>query len=488
MGDRECPRANPILVLTAGGILTLLLVWPLASRYSVVHDEHIYCILSRSGRTFLENLQLIWADRQYRVLDLVAGYVCDPNTLDARWTMVLQVPPLLAILWCIREVGERLSPRSRSIFPLAIIWFGLHAATAVSLWLPTVGQTWGAATGLLLGIATWDAAEHLIRGAHIGRRTWATIVIAGVVGPHIKETYYGWAASVALAALVAGIATRRIARNWGAWTALLLAILVPALLHGAARFVWGGLAQATHHQGRYSVHFGTNLGQNIALSIAGQLAMSPVHYVRLPAPLSLLAYAGIGLSAVLVGAFICWVKCRRVWALVLATSFLAVSVTWPMQRISELYFMGPNAGAAVAASIGAVGLWRLRPRIPRALGRGIVISAFAVGALGFVSRSRHFRVTWNAGRVLYAQARNYQASLPSGGEVRSIGLAPELARGWQHSQYVMPPANALNPPAVERLLNQMQPDKPVRILVLPSSEPCCDLALNGAMLPASPAW
>jgi hypothetical protein len=492
---------NRYLEYTAIALLGFLIVWPLISDYAVIHDEYMYTIWAASGLSLKQILNLGWHHRQFRLFDILGGYLCDPTTLDAKWTMIIQTPALIAIVAAIREGAQRLSPQFPAVFPIAVIWFGLHTATSVALWIPSVGQSLGAAAGVWLALLAWRAVDHLRQGQSVPRWVWGALVALGLIAPHIKETYYGWTFGIAVAIILTWLTLPKAEKRQSTlsnWFLLELAVIVLPLLHMAARMVWGGLGRVTGAaEGRYNAHLGINIIRNCLLTMVGLFADTPVHYIRRAGALKMAAIAGCMLSGALAVKAVKHSRTEgnadsathtRLLVLVLFAAVLVTSITWPMDRISELYVMGPNAAVALVVAIGAAEFWTISANRYRFICRFVVLAAFAIATFGFASRALHFRTSWKQGRQLYHQAAQFQANLTSDGRTHVIGIPESLSQGWQHSQYVIPPANSFCASSAEQLLNELRPDRRIRINAACSSLDCCDYLLDGSALVPRNSW
>jgi hypothetical protein len=354
-----------------------------------------------------------------------------------------------------------------------------------------------------------------------------------------KEIFYGWVAGVGMLLLAAGAVAWRQRRKRAVFALgilLLAATLIP-LGFFSLRCIAGGVSELWmgHHQtqtaagqsgadlsrfyttgsGRYKAHFGLNMIRNTALATAGFFTLAPIHVLRDPdAPLALriVPVLAIGLSILLcLGPWlVVWRSpqdwparpCGKTVAAIVFVTFLGLSPTLPMGQITELYLLGPNVGAALLLTIGVVGWWQLlrtgpAERLSRSgeVGRAIVVVAavtlIACGAYGVASRAYHFGVTWTYAAELNRRLLNHQRSLPSDKDrVATVFLPSACTEGAIHSQYVSPPADALNLGMTEAWLNFHDPLRRMRLVRGMPTAPLApgDMVLDCAGLPRRQHW
>jgi hypothetical protein len=467
--------------------------------------------------TFWDNLVYWWKSVAFRPIDLSSYFFVNLETLDARATILLHLPGLAAILAAIWVALKRLTPQYRLYFPIAVLLWCLHMATTVTLWQhDTIAQTWVSACGLWLGLVAWKAIERVWAGQSIRRQTW-TIMILCVIGVLTKEIFYGWVAAVGMlliASSLLALRRRKLQASIDLGKLFLATIIIPACFF-SVRWFAGLNTVASAGGGRYSVHFGTNLIKNVILSAIGYFSISPVHVIR--DPLAPLALRGIPILAVCLNIILCagpwlisWITHRewpdrpsgKIVALIALVTFLGVSATLPMGQISELYIMGPNAGEAIILAIGLVGWWQLlfsgRQKCTSAwskLSRAtFVVAAFTmsgIGIYGLASRVYHFRLTWSYASDLNRILLDHQRSLPPVKDrIVSVFFPPEYTEGFMHSQYVEPPAAALNLDPAEAWFNYHDPLRRIKLVRGKPVGPLApgDLFLDGSHLPPRGHW
>jgi hypothetical protein len=231
--------------------------------------------------------------------------------------------------------------------------------------------------------------------------------------------------------------------------------------------------------GRYSLHFGFTLVKNVITAAAGFLCVGPVHFASVrDASLLLrgLPFLGILLT---VGVLLLPLGALRSgptrkdgavrWfdaCLIALVCFASVSPTLPSGGFSELYLMGPNVGAALLVGMGLAYAFE-QGKARRALSTLIAVALFATGWFGLVSRANCFAATWEASRLYNRKLMSIQQGLHGDAVPARVMLRRNCVEGPVHSVYVLPPAQALNVEATEKLLNRLYPDKPLEIFVEP---------------------
>jgi len=488
-----------------------LLLWPVFGGMASINDDMTYSRLIHLRENYAENLAVFWRHRFFRPIDILGGYLADPATLDARPTLLLQLPALAAILAAMWVALRRLGGGRASLrlaFPIAVVYLAAHTATSNSLWQhDTISQTWSAACGLWLGIVLWRATENAVDGRPILREV-VLLMLLGALGSLAKEVFYGWIAAAAVLLVLTALAAagRRNSRALPALALLLLAVAVVPAGFLFLRHSFGGLGElALGQPGRYRPQLGWNVIGNLVLGAAGYFSAVPVHVLRDPhAPplLRIVPLLGIGL-----GCLVCIAPWALSWrqpeswpdrpagkpvAAVALFTFLGLSATLPTRRIAEVYLMGPNAGAAVLVAIGAVGLWQLRlPSFPRAVIAIAVLLVFSIGVYGLLSRAVHARLTWlSVVKLNRALLERQELLPPDAAGVVDIFVCDRRAGHFRHCQYILPPVLAINAQTTQAWMNHRDPLRRVRLSIqrpTPASEPD-PVVLRCAGLPGHPHW
>lgn len=447
----------------------------------LANDAYRYRIVVDRTDGLGSALAHLWRTRIFRPPDLLAAYLTDPVTLDARWTIVLHLVGLLAIAAALRAAVIRLAPRSPAVLPLALAFLALHTATSLTCWLPAnVGQTAAAACGLWTGLALWDGVEAARAGRPIGRPL-ARLWVLCLIGVNCKEIFYGWCLS---GLLVWGAVLVRDRRPIAPLLWLAAPLVVVPLAHVVLRVTTGGLGEMlAPGDTRYTLHGPIVVLRNAGLALAGWLTVGPVHLARGLGgdALRLIPLAGLAAAAALVA--VAWRQRPPACVAVIAFTLGGVLAALPSGHLSEVYLMGPNAGAALAVAMGLDALWR-RHRT-RAVAVGATLAA--VGLLGLASRAAHFRVTWRHAEVLHAQVRAAQSALPEGATL-ALTAGPACRAGPTHSQYLMPPLAALHPGYAPWSLTVRAPTRPVMFFTRTPPPSMPTLHLDCADLPRHPPF
>ena len=477
---------------------------PIIGNATLCVDDFVWIIIANMRPTLVESLQAGWpAYLFYRPFDILANWLIDPVTLLCWPVLVFQ---LVAFVWMLAGMARVMMATDRAT-PTAILaaatWLVLHPATQLSLWSAgTLSQTLCGAAGLwVVGI--------LLEAFRTGTRPHLIPLIAvSATGVLAKELFIGWA--IATAALIvvhewcstpqgsgrAMLATRRVI----GWTSAVLAIVGPPAAYLGLRFFTAGLSRATDADSHspYTLHGPVTIVMNSGIAILGMFLQGPVHWARLlGAPWNFAPFAGASLSAAFAVAGSRAVRESLAWAPgrspILLLTAVGLCAVWPallIGRFSELYVMGSNALVAALVGIGidtVISARRDTAGIRRPFAWGLVgLAALAVIAIGgFLSRSYHFRITWEDARLLRLAAHAALAGAERGDLVK-IHVPDEARGGPTHSKYIVPPAVAANLPRAFGLLEAIDPgaaravfdwpDMPENFegvpLVLPRALPC----------------
>ena len=524
MSQLDSPKRSPRLGLALLWLLALLqtaflLGWPVVAGIRCVNDQYWDLVHATSKATLSEKVALEWGSRCFRPISLFAAYTINPETLDARGTVLFHLPAYLALIAAVMVVVRRTLPSVPWAVPIALWWWAMHTSSMVILYSSAaVSHSWAAAAGLWLLILTWDTLERFRQGTPLRRNIYALIGIH-LLGLNSCETYYGWCLAGA-AALVAPTMwawlkghDRPTASRGPLWAFAFILFALP-LTHVFLRVFCGGLGVVFEpSEGRYSASLGLNLWRNLAFALLGWFSAVPVHWARLPsAPLLMRAVPFIGILLASGLCLIPWGLRRRStaepsrtcngWLILLLAlaSFLGVSATLPTGNMSEGYLLGVNIGSAILL---AVGVARLLAIARRGWERTVVFVAVAlvlvIGEVGVVSRAVNFSVCWSNAGQLYAQVRAFQKRVPPRREPYLVLVPRELRVGFTHGQYVHPPAISLNLGMASRVANQLSPQ--ARVTPTPTSEGTlpsnaaatdldaqADLILDGHGLARNPPW
>jgi hypothetical protein len=218
--------------------------------------------------------------------------------------------------------------------------------------------------------------------------------------------------------------------------------------------------------------------------LLGYFAAVPVHLARDP-ELSFLIrcipFIGIILSflvfilpSILIKMRIIENYCKQPYKfifLIFLITFSGIFSTLPFGHVSELYLMGPNAGAAILVTIGFINLWfsfkkiKMKNSIKKASLNAphlfliiVVFFIFTIGSYGLISRALHFQVTWQNSSLLHQIVNHYHKKLLHSNKTAKIYLLKNCTDGKTHSRYIMPPVQALNTFETETAFNHTFPN------------------------------
>ncbi len=482
----ENVRTRILLLILGLGGLCFVVCWPAAERMAFSAKNLGFYVYSRVTLDLSQQMIEAWNYGLFRPLDVLASRLGDPIGRSALASLLLHLPALAATVGGLALLVRRLFSASGTAFLTAFLsafsWWLLNPGTTVALWQPdTVSQSWSGAAGLWLVIFLWSAVQRINSGQSISRFLAAEVFIC-LIGVLTKETFLGWAASGGLLLAVLWLKSAVEGRKTSAkhWLALFTPIVLVPSLYLVARFYWGGLGvMLSDPGGRYTLHLGFTLVKNTITAAAGFLCVGPVHLVSVRnASLLLrsLPFIGILLTVGIVllplGALrfspktgdgaVRWFDAY----LIAMACFASLSPTLPSGGFSELYLMGPNVGVALLVGMSLASAFAHR-EARRTLYVVIAVALFSTGWFGLVSRAKCFAVTWKASRHYNQELMSLQQGLHSGAAPTRVMLRRNCAEGPVHSVYVLPPAEALNVGATERLLNHLHPDKKLEIFVEP---------------------
>ena len=500
------------VVIAAGAVIS----WGAVGGLCMANDDLKFVRLPERDLPLIDAVIHAWRTQpSFRPLEVLVAHASDPVTLSCPAVVPIQAAGLLALLAATLALARRALPGVPALWPATLLLVLLSPATTASVWqMDSCSQTWSAALGAW---SAWLAWRWLDSPAE-GPRPWpalGALCATVLVGLTIKENFYGWALglSVASAAIIARTLTRdRGAALRAAWV-LVPVTLIP-LAHLACRWTWSalpGLLGGGGDGSRYQAEFGSNLLVNATASLAGSVGIGPFHLVLdgdapvVLRALPVLATAAL-IAVILLGMGTAALESRTAsgvrWPAVLfaaSASLLSLAATIPMPAVSELYGLGANVGCALCAAAGAAALWRAADPSPHALARASVASALAlavaIGTLGLVSRAVHFGVVWATARTLNDAIVAFQPTLPAmrrdeTGAAGMVHVPTACLVGVTHSQYVMPPLQALDLNLTEEWLARRDPSRTVvfSIGTAPAKPRSIELVLDCAALPQHGHW
>lgn len=453
----------------------------------------------------------------FRPLEVAVAHACDPVTLGAGPVALVQAGGLLAFLVASARLLRECFPGVPAAVPLGILWILLSPATGVSAWqMDACSQTWSAACGAWSTLVAWRA----LRGAPLcGSMVAAACAIAACMaaGLLVKESMLGWAAGLA-GALGAAIAWSAVRAGGDALRLRMraLALMTPVVLVPLAylglRLAWSAMAGLLGGDGesRYQAELGANVAVNAVISVAGVIGTGPFHlladaeaapWMRAVPVATVLCVSGMVLVACL-----CALAERRLRAgfsvgaiaFAVAASVSSLAATLPMGSVSELYGFGAHLGASVLFAGAACILWRAASGLPAAA-RGAVAcllgTMLAAGAYGVASRALQFRVVWLTTDALNAAIVALQDSVPAlppgaEGSAGTVHVPTSCLTGITHSQYIMPPLQAISVDVTERWLYRRDPSRPIvfSIGTAPSVPLPREIVLDCSSIPRHGPW
>lgn len=490
--------------------------WGAIGGLCMANDDLKFVRLPDRDLPLLDAVVHAWRTQpSFRPLEVLVAHASDPVSLSCPAVVPIQAAGLIALLAATLALARLALPGMRAMWPVTLLLVLLSPATTASLWqMDSCSQTWSAALGAWSVWLAW----RWISPPHGGSAPWrvlVTLCATVVLGLTVKENFYGWALglSVASAVTVAMTAARnRTAALRAAWVMVPVAII--PLLHLACRWRWSalpGLLGGGGDGSRYQAEFGSNLLVNAVASLAGSVGIGPFHLVldgeasfalRALPVLATGALVAVILLGIGTAALDRWAAPGIRWPVVLyaaSATILSLAATIPMSAVSELYGLGANVGCALCASAGAATLWRVGAPSPHVLGRASVALALAlasaIGAFGLVSRAAHFGVVWATARALNDAIVAFQPTLPAtrsdeAGAAGMVHVPTACLVGVTHSQYVMPPLQALDLNLTEEWLARRDPSRKVvfSIGTAPAKPRAIELVLDCAALPQHGHW
>jgi len=438
-------------VVAIVGIMVLV-IWPLYAGMVACTDD-ISMLQSAIGRRGIATMVAdAWRAPFFRPLYELSASMVDQRTRDARAVLALQFSGMAAVLAGLVVGLRRVTPCWREAAPFGLAWWFLHSPTSVSLWqADTASQTWSAAAGVWLLIATDNALQERQKSSF---RHVVILLAVLLFGLATKETFLGWCVSAAILVFVRRAPLRR------TWPILALLTMIPAtyLAVRLATTPLGQLAFGGNPGNRYRLGLDLGLFRNLLVAALGVLAIGPIHAIAQGSAvwMRVLLCLGAGLTCAVCALPLFQHRPRtREWQTGAWSAGLSTIATLPAltgSHVSELYLMGPNVGLALWFAISAGELVAVHsPRLRLAFGASILLLAALVALTGLASRCQHFAQTWASSRVLTAEIIEALRHAPT--EPLIVMLGTDCAAGQHYSVYVTSPADALNPQSTERHLN-----------------------------------
>jgi hypothetical protein len=509
MSDRVLVRLGWISVAVS---TAAILLWPLIGDIRIANDDIKFVRGPGSDLPLTDALSHAWRSQPiFRPLEIIVGHLSDPRTLRSPWAMAVQAAGLLALLAGVRALCMQVMPGCRLAQPIVMLLVLLSPATTVSVWqMDACSQTWTAALGVWSAYLAWRWICSTGAG---GRPAWCLFMLAFVLalGLMIKENFYGWSLGLGVASVAAILwKLRQGWRTAAATSPVLLPVVGVTLLHLATRIRWSALLGTLNSDGesRYQAEFGANLLVNALASAGAAVGSGPFHAIGDADAGTLLRMLPLVTIAVIAAVTLFGLGCALVerggagvrWSalsFVSAACMFSLSATIPMGSVSELYGCGANVGCAMLAVAGALALWSAGGghAFLRTFVAGAFVAVLAIGAYGVISRAIHFRVVWTATGMLNDSIVRFQATLApvaagSGALAGTVHAPTECLRGYTHSQYVMPPLQALDVQLMREWLRRQDPSRPIEFSIgtSPRSPRPNELVLDCASLPRHGHW
>ncbi len=507
--------AEKIAWLIAAILFTWLLLFPLIGGLVVANDDLKFLRGELNVGSLADNIRWSWLHtNSFRPLENIVAYFCNEQTL-ACWPVVpLQLSGLTLIAFGVVALVRRVLPSAPIAAPLILIWIFLSPSTMTALWqMDTCSQTWGAALGLWCGILCWD----IFMAARAGASAWTkmlTLFVLAAIGMNIKETFFGWSASIGCGLILAIILgwKHNPRASLRAAVALIPIALIP-LIYLVIRYKFGGLGGVQsledNPEGRYQVGLGENLVNNIMMSAFGMFANGPLHLFNNDAAMlplrALPVLSGLAAGAMMIAAGALRVLHKKtpcnislpVVLLAAAVCMFSIVVTLPMGSVSDLYGFGPNIGSGLLVVTSTLMLWNAIDENDRFIARVVGLCATlvlaAVGLYGVASRTYQFSLTWYYTRELNRIVLTHQASLPpqKPGEAPAYIYFPASCyTGHIYGQIMIRPLQSLSIQWMQEWLNKADPKHPLRIVLQQQSSmrPGIDLVVDCSQFPKRQDW
>jgi hypothetical protein len=492
------------------------LAWGPAAGIRMANDDLKFVRMPSRELPMWDAIADAWRTQpSFRPLEIAMAHGSDPVTLACPWVVPVQGAALCALMLVTVGLARKALPGMRALWPLALLLVLLSPATTASVWqMDSCSQTWSAALG---ASGTWLAWRWIDAPERDGRPWWALAALGVVmaVGLTVKENFYGWALGLTVATV--GVAVAHGRHGWASARHTLWALVPVAIVpiaHLMCRWQWSALSGLLAGSGegtRYKAEFGMNLLVNTAVSLAGALGIGPFHLVldgEAPAALRLLPIlaAALVVAVILVAIGAAALDAKSVrgvrWsalAFMSCASVLSLSATIPMPSVSELYGLGANVGCALVVAAGIAVLWRTGDATGWSTARACVVvgavGTGCIGSYGVVSRAYHFRVVWDTVRTLNDAIVSFQPTLVPRrvGDPSAAGMVhvPTVCLvGGTHSQYVMPPLQALDLNLTEAWLARRDPSRRIvfSIGTSPKAPRPHETVLDCAALPQHGHW
>ena len=512
------PSSN-IATKIAWGVAAILFAWlllfPLVGGLVVANDDLKFLRGELNVGTLTQNIEWSWIHtNSFRPLENIVAAFCNEQTLTCWPVVPVQLCGLALVAAGVVALVRRVLPSSPIATPLILIWIFLSPSTMTALWqMDTCSQTWGAALGVWCGILCWDIFMAARAGASIWKKIIALFVLAAI-GMNIKETFFGWSASIGCALMLAIILDRKnnLRTSLRAAVALIPIALIP-LIYLVIRYKFGGLGGVQsleeNPEARYQIGLGENLVNNIMMSAFGMFANGPLHLFNDDAAMlplrALPVLSGLAAGAMIIAAGALRVLHKktpsnislRVVFITAAVCMFSIVVTLPMGAVSDLYGFGPNIGSGLLVVTAALMLWNSIDKNDRFIARCVGLCAtlvlIAVGLYGVASRTYQFSLTWYYTRELNRIVLTHQASLPQQkpGEAPAYIYFPSSCyTGHIYGQIMIRPLQSLSIQWMQSWLNKADPKHPLRIVLQPQSSmrSGIDLVVDCTQFPKRQDW
>jgi hypothetical protein len=480
--DRRSPwtRLVPAVVLLAIAVA----IWPFAAGLRAANDDVKWVRAPDHAEPILQALRSAWSkDSSFRPLEVLVAHASDDVTLESTAAACVQAAGLAAALLGLRRLCRLCCDDCDALFVPAALFLLLSPATTCSAWqIDTCSQTWAAALGAWAVALAWEAVIAARSGTVPWRSLMLLVLVCGVA-VNLKETFYGWSLGLGVVTLGAAAWMARSNRAAAARASLVLlpTVAIP-VAHLLLRVATGPIKERlTMGEGdRYQIELGMNLVINAGMSVGGALATGPFHLLTddhahallrmLPLASILVAGAMLLITAGFAIMARSWPAGLRPGALAFSVSacMLSLSATLPMGSVSELYGFGANIGVAIAFAACVHALLGNQQPDERRIARGACVASVAVlaavGAYGLASRAAHYRITWEAADRMNKWIVDFQPTLAptaGGGEeaAGAVYLGELCILDRTYGQYVIPPAQAINPEATEPWLARRDPQR-----------------------------
>jgi hypothetical protein len=431
----------------------------------------------------------------FRPIEIVSAYLVNPDGRDARMSLLLHIPAIIAIFAAMLVGLRRVTSEWRIAFPLAVLWWMFSVPTAITLWQPDViSQSWSGAIGAWTALLAWIGIDH-VRQGQLPRPLFGAFIALCLAGVFTKEFYVGWAfGTVVMIAIAFALSSREERSHVRQWLAMPVPLALVAAAFVALRLGTGALVPSDG-TGRYDLGLGLNVVENVAISSAGLLAVGPSHLISVPdASIVARASAPIGalLTLFMLVAAAVRVGVRRgvryetaLYGVLLA--FAAVGPSLVTHHVSEYYLFGPNAIVACFVGYALVTLWRTArwPGLTPVVLGGLAVVWVGIALFGVYARAEAIAVHWEQVRRIDAEVNEIIDDARAAGEAEVRIVFPEaLSEGPRHGVFFSTPTHLYDLPLSSDFLSGYT-GVHVELVV---DEPVGDGVELDVQLPARRAW